>query len=160
MRKHSLRRGAARSSALSAVALAAALIVASCGGGGADDASADALGASKSRLSALSAGNASCDTRVNNTHAKLLECVTLPGVRAHQAALQAIADANGGVRAAGTPGYDASVKYIVDKMTAAGYQVTLNAFPFVYTPPAKLQQIAPNSATYETGEFTGSGTAT
>jgi Zn-dependent M28 family amino/carboxypeptidase len=79
-------------------------------------------------------------------------------VRAHQAALQAIADANGGVRAAGTPGYDQSVQYIVDKMTAAGYMVTLNAFPFVYIPPARLQQTAPNSATYETGAFTGSGT--
>ena len=48
------------------------------------------------------AGPASCDTRVNNTHAKLLECVTLEGVREHQAALQEIADANGGTRAAGT----------------------------------------------------------
>ena len=158
MRRSILERGAARSTALSAVALSAALIVASCGGGDAGDGGADALGASKSRLSALSAGSASCDTRVNNTHAKLLECITLSGVRAHQAALQAIADANGGVRAAGTPGYDASVKYIVDKMTAAGYLVTLNAFPFVYTPPAKLQQIALNNATYETGAFTGSGT--
>ena len=45
--------------------------------------------------------------RVNNTFNKLLECVTLDGVRSHQAALQAIADANGGTRAAGTPGYDA-----------------------------------------------------
>jgi aminopeptidase Y len=85
MRKYILERGAARSTALSVVALAAALIVTSCGGGDADDASADALGATKSRLSAVSAGSASCDTRVNNTHAKLLECVTLEGVRAHQA---------------------------------------------------------------------------
>ena len=46
------------------------------------------------------AGSESCDTRVNNTLAKLLECVTLEGVRAHQAALQAIADANGGTRLA------------------------------------------------------------
>ena len=51
-----------------------------------------------------SAGPASCETRVNNTIEKLLECVTLEGVREHQAAFQAIADANGGTRAAGTPG--------------------------------------------------------
>ena len=95
--------------------------------------------------------------RVNNTHAKLLECVTLAGVREHQAALQAIADANGGTRASGTPGYDASVQYVVDRMTAAGYSVTLNAFPFIYVPPSTLQQIAPIAATYETGPFTGSG---
>ena len=49
------------------------------------------------------AGPAACGSRVNNTHAKLLECVTLEGARAHQAALQAIADANGGTRATGTP---------------------------------------------------------
>ena len=48
------------------------------------------------------AGPASCETRVNNTHAKLQECVTLEGVREHQAAFQAIADANGGTRAAGS----------------------------------------------------------
>ena len=30
---------------------------------------------------------ASCDSRTNNTHKKLLECVTLAGVREHQAAL-------------------------------------------------------------------------
>ncbi len=42
------------------------------------------------------AGAESCDSRVNNTQKKLLECVTLEGVREHQAAFQAIADANGG----------------------------------------------------------------
>ena len=99
----------------------------------------------------------SCDTRVNNTIAKLLECVTLEGVREHQAAFQAIADANGGVRAAGTPGYDQSLDYVVTTMTAAGYNVTTNAFPFVYVALPTLQQTAPIVANYETGAFTGSG---
>jgi len=103
------------------------------------------------------AGPAACDNRVNNTFNKLLECVTLDGVREHQAALQAIADANGGIRLAGTPGYDASVAYVAGKMTAAGYNVTLNGFPFVFVPPATLQQTAPVVATYETGAFTGTG---
>jgi len=103
------------------------------------------------------AGPESCDTRVNNTFSKLLECVTVDGVRAHQAALQAIADANGGVRAAGTPGYDQSLQYVVDTMTAAGYNVTINAFPFVFVALPTLQQTAPISASYETGAFTGSG---
>lgn len=148
MKLSTLERGKPRSTGLSALALAAALAVASCGGGGDDIAAtarADALGA------------AACDTRVNNTHAKLLECVTLEGVRRHQAALQAIADANGGVRAAGTPGYDQSVQYIVDKMTAAGYAVTLNAFPFTYVALPVLRQTAPLTATYESGTFTGTG---
>lgn len=98
-----------------------------------------------------------CDTRVNNTHAKLMECITLEGVREHQAALQSIADANGGNRAAGTPGYDASVAYVVDKMEAAGYDVTLDEFPFTYVAPATLQQLSPISGVYETGPFTGTG---
>ena len=67
-----------------------------------------------------SAGSASCDNRVNNTHKKLLECVTVEGVREHQAAFQAIADANNGIRTSGTPGYNQSVDYVVARMTAAG----------------------------------------
>jgi len=106
---------------------------------------------------AVFAGAPACDTRVNNTHKKLLECVTLEGVREHQAALQTIADDNNGVRAAGTPGYDASLEYVVERMTAAGYNVTLNAFPFVYVALPTLQQTSPISASYETGAFVGSG---
>ena len=41
----------------------------------------------------VQAQSPSCDNRVNNTHAKLLECVTGDGVRAHQEAFQAIAPA-------------------------------------------------------------------
>ena len=106
---------------------------------------------------AATAGDQACDNRVNNNFKKLLECVTLEGVREHQAEFQAIADANGGTRAAGTPGYEASVQYVVDRMTASGYNVTLNAFPFVFVPPALLQQFTPSVATYETGAFTGTG---
>ena len=107
------------------------------------------------------AGPESCDTRVNNTHDKLLECVTLEGVRAHQAAFQTIADANGGTRQAGTPGYDASVAYVKDTLEAAGYDVELNEFPFTFVPPATLIQTAPGDPVeYETGAFTGSGFGT
>jgi Zn-dependent M28 family amino/carboxypeptidase len=101
-----------------------------------------------------------CDERVNNTQKKLQECVTLEGVREHQAALQAIADANGGIREAGTPGYDASVDYVVDVMEAAGWEVELHVFPFTFVPPATLQQTAPINANYETGAFSGSGFGT
>ena len=93
--------------------------------------------------------SASCDTRVNNTHAKLLECVTLDGVREHQAAFQAIADANNGTRISGTPGYDASVDYVVDVFGAAGYQVTVQPFQFqtfIALSPAILEQVAPPPA--------------
>ena len=104
-----------------------------------------------------SAQHPSCARRVNATHELLQECVTPEGVREHQAAFQAIADANGGTRAAGTAGYDASVQYVVDRMTAAGYIVTLHEFPFTYFPPVTLQQLAPVAATYQSERFTGSG---
>ena len=100
---------------------------------------------------------ATCASRTNDNHKKLLECVTLEGVREHQAAFQAIANDNGGIRAAGTPGYEDSVDYVVEKMTAAGYNVTLDEFPFVYVPPALLQQLTPVNAVYDTGPFTGTG---
>ena len=103
------------------------------------------------------AGPKSCNNRTNDTFEKLTECVTLSGVREHQAALQEIADNNGGTRASGTPGYEDSVDYVVEKMTAAGYNVTLNSFPFVFVPPPTLQQLTPVNATYETGAFTGTG---
>jgi Zn-dependent M28 family amino/carboxypeptidase len=98
-----------------------------------------------------------CDTRTNNTYEKLLECVRVDQVRAHQAALQAAADANGGNRAAGTGGYDDSVEYVVDTLEAAGWSVTLNEFPFTFTPPPTLQQLTPVNAVYETGAYTGTG---
>jgi len=104
----------------------ATLALVACGGDDGSTASAlDATG----RAQALDA-SASCANRVNNTFDKLLSCVTLEGVRARQQALQDIATANGGVRASGTPGYDQSVAYVVGKLTAAGYDVTLNPFTF------------------------------
>jgi aminopeptidase Y len=92
------------------------------------------------------AGDAACDNRVNNTFKKLLECVTLDGVREHQAALQAIADANNGTRVSGSPGYDESVEYAADVFRAAGYNVTVQPFQFqtfVALSPAILEQVAP-----------------
>ena len=106
---------------------------------------------------AASAGPAACENRVNNNLNKLLECVTLEGVREHQAAFQAIANANGGTRAATTPGYDASIAYVKETLEAAGYEVQLDPFDFAVFSPAVLQQTAPVSATYNTGAFTGSG---
>ena len=72
-------------------------------------------------------------------------------------ALQDIADANDGTRAAGTSGYTDSVDYVVDTMEAAGWNVTLDEFPFTFIPPPTLQQLTPAAATYETGAFTSSG---
>jgi len=98
---------------------------------------------------ALAGDDVACDTRVNNTFDKLLQCVTLDGVREHQAAFQAVADANNGIRVSGSPGYDASVAYVVDKMTAAGYNVTVQPFQFqtfITLSPSVLEQVAPPPA--------------
>ncbi len=43
---------------------------------------------------AVAAPKDACDNRTNNTYQKLLECVTLDGVREHQAQFQKIADSN------------------------------------------------------------------
>ena len=55
----------------------------------------------------------------------------------------------------GTPGYTESVDYVVDTLEAAGWNVTLDEFPFTFIPPPTLQQLTPVAATYETGAFTG-----
>ncbi len=47
------------------------------------------------------------------------------------AALQAVADANGGIRAAGTPGYDASVDQVAAELEDIGFAVTLPEVPFI-----------------------------
>lgn len=99
------------------------------------------------------------------------KAVTVRGIRQHQRALQQIADANGGTRAAGTPGYDASVDYVVRKARAAGYRVTLDEFTYVVeftegSPPV-LEETAPEPQVFVPGTrpaydgdfvtFTGTG---
>jgi Zn-dependent M28 family amino/carboxypeptidase len=97
------------------------------------------------------AGPRACGKRVNDTTAKLLECVTLDGVLEHQEAFQEIADANAGNRASGTPGYDGSLEYVEDRLVQAGYNVTRQEFEFhkfTVVGPSALQQTAPNVVTY------------
>jgi Zn-dependent M28 family amino/carboxypeptidase len=107
--------------------------------------------------SASAASRTACLKRTNTTYQALLECVTLEGVRAHQAALQAIADRNDGTRAAGTDGYSESVEYVSNLLEDAGYNVTFDEFQFIFNPATVLQQLTPVNATYATGAFTGSG---
>ncbi len=56
--------------------------------------------------------------------------VTGAAVTAHLEAFQRIAEANGGNRAAGTPGYDASLEYVAEKLRAAGYDVSTPEFSY------------------------------
>ena len=111
---------------------------------------------------AAAPAGAACDHRSNNTYPKLLECVTLEGVREHQAAFQEIADDSTdpvypGTRAAGTDGYADSVDYVAGLLEDAGYEVTLDPVDITFNFPAVLRQLTPVEAEYETGVFTGSG---
>ena len=102
-------------------------------------------------------GAQSCENRNNNTVQKLLECVDADGAMEHLEAFQQIADDNGGSRAAGLPGYEASVDYVVQTLEAAGWNVTIDEFPFTFVGASTLQQLTPVNASYPTGPFTGSG---
>jgi len=93
----------------------------------------------------------SCDSKNNKKPEKLLECVTVEGTREHQAAFQAIADANHGIRTSGTPGYDDSVMYVKDQMKAAGYKVKVQPFQFntfVVLGASTLEQLATAPTVY------------
>ncbi|HEX3141887.1 MAG TPA: hypothetical protein VHQ87_17660, partial [Rhizobacter sp.] len=125
--------------------LGAILVIAACGGGGgsssdgdvatadsSNDSDSDEILAPLTREQAESKGasSAACRNRSNNNFHKLLECMTLDGVRRHQAAFQAIADANGGTRVSGTPGFDQSAAYAERVLRQAGYRVTRQEFQF------------------------------
>jgi Zn-dependent M28 family amino/carboxypeptidase len=97
---------------------------------------------------------ADCDARPNNTIPKILECMRVGQVREHQAALQQIADENGGNRFAGLAGHNESVDYVVDTLEAAGWDVSLQEFDYTSyreLGPSALQQVAPNSINYVEG---------
>jgi hypothetical protein len=102
-------------------------------------------------------GTADAATTRSAARAQDLEqAVRLPlaGVREHLRAFQEIADRNGGTRASGTAGYDASARYVAARMRAAGYRVRFQelSFPFVAdrTPPA-LRTFGAGEWTFRTG---------
>ncbi|MGW4469517.1 M28 family metallopeptidase [Nonomuraea sp. NPDC004354] len=99
-------------------------------------------------LSAIAVPSAAAGP-VDDAFAKLLvKKVQGANVKKHLDALQAIATANGGNRAAGTAGYDASRDYVAGKLRKAGYKVTLQPINYVdswteNTPPV-LGSSVPN----------------
>ena len=76
----------------------------------------------------IAAPAASAIDKVNT--GKLRKGVTVDGILEHERALQDIAIDNEGTRAATTPGYDASVEYVANRLRRAGYRVTLDPFDF------------------------------
>jgi aminopeptidase Y len=82
---------------------------------------------------------------------RLAGLTSVATVKQHLRKLQEIADANGGTRASGTPGYDASVDYAAAKLKSAGYNVTVQPFEFPFfreNSTAVLQQTSPDSKDY------------
>ncbi|WP_432560058.1 M28 family metallopeptidase [Granulicoccus sp. GXG6511] len=107
-------------------------------------------------LTSLTAGHAVAAPNPNNSQ-KMRQAVTTEAIFTHLQAFQGIADANGGNRAAGRPGYEASADYVEKTLRAAGYSPTRQYFDFTYVGPATLERVTPNPATLETFTFTGSG---
>ena len=95
----------------------------------------------------------------------LTDAVTAAGLQTHRAALQAIADDNGGNRAAGTPGYEASLEYVEATLSAAGYITERQPFSYelVDYENSTLTQTAPGDESYAfvddfyPMDYTGSG---
>ncbi|MGD8148443.1 M28 family peptidase [Ornithinimicrobium sp. Y1694] len=65
-----------------------------------------------------------------NNGAKMAQAVKVDNVMNHLEAFQAIADDNGGNRAAGTPGYEASAQYVESVLHGAGYTTERQYFSF------------------------------
>ena len=55
----------------------------------------------------------------------LRNAITVSGVRSHLQVLQNSANANGGTRASGTPGHEASALHVQEKLRNAGYDVVM-----------------------------------
>jgi Zn-dependent M28 family amino/carboxypeptidase len=98
----------------------------------------------------------------------LREAVTAENIFSHLQALQDAADANGGNRAAGTPGYEASAQYIEAQLAAAGYTPVRQTFSYerFVLNSADFEQVAPTPTVYAADEdflgmdYSGSGDVT
>lgn len=61
----------------------------------------------------------------------------LARIERHVEEFQRVADRNGGRRASGTPGHDASLRYAESLLKSAGYRTRREEFPFLYTETLK-----------------------
>ena len=75
-------------------------------------------------------GTAAGEARTDGLSSELRAAVMTEGIMGHANRFQTIADENGGNRAAGTPGYDASAAYVANELRQAGYEVEVQSFRF------------------------------
>ncbi len=107
--------------------------------------------------SAEPASNACANRNINQID-KFLSCIDGDDVMVHLEALQNIADANGGVRNSGTPGYDESADYVVDLLEDAGFEIERQVFSFSLFSEISAALTADGSVIEtQTMSFSGSG---
>jgi len=112
-------------------------------------------------VAAAAPSNQGCESRNLNTTKKLLECVDADDAFEHLEALQDIADANGGTRASGTPGYDQSADYVANLLEDAGFTVERQVFDFsLYTENSSSLTADDAAIATQTMQYSGSGTVT
>ncbi len=117
--------------------------------------------------------SAECADRVNNTSAKLLECIRTDDLWGHMQAFQAIANSNLGPdghpsRNSGEAGYLASALYVANLMSKWGYDVHIQTYKFFYfafTDLPVFREVSPVSHRYtvikdwNAGQSSGTTTA-
>ena len=106
------------------------------------------------------ANSKAVDNRNNNTSEKLRQAASAQGGLEHLTAFQRIADANGGTRASGTPGYDASADYVVERLRAAGYTPEVQEFQFPFFEQVGPSTLTLGGRTIASSTLTYSGTGT
>ena len=116
-------------------------------------------------LSALGVALVACGTQAPAPDA--VDAISVDGLMDHVRAIDVIGSEHDGTRAAGTPGYDASVDYVVEQLESAGLTLERQRFTIPY-----FEQISPATIEVESGDsiagdallrallFSGSGTAT
>lgn len=86
---------------------------------------------------------------LNSTPFGLPRCMQAANIKYHEEMLYGIAQANDGNRAAGLPGYDASVDYVRSTLESAGYDVAVQTFPFTAFYPVAEGMLAATAPTPE-----------
>jgi Zn-dependent M28 family amino/carboxypeptidase len=87
---------------------------------------------------------------------RLRDALTVNGILRHERALQFIANANGGMRVSGTPGFEASADYVKRRLAQAGYTVSEQSFEFPFfreTAPAVFERTSPAPRTFTPDDF-------
>jgi hypothetical protein len=108
---------------------------------------------SSSTMTEASPSEQACQTRVNDTPEKLLECIQPSSLWNHLAHFQKISDEHKGSdghgnRDTGTAGYKASVDYVAKLVRQAGYHVTVQQYQYNASEVTGVPQFGTPDQTY------------